>query len=188
MAQNDLTQGSILGNIRKFSLPYMMSYFLQILYGLADLFVIGQYCDVASTTAVSNGAQIMHMFTVVIIGLAMGTTVRIARAIGAGDRENAARTIGNTFTLFTIVAIITTAILLAANKGIVNLIDTPQEAVKGTIDYLRTCFIGIPFITSSRCGGGRNSGKIHRTAIHRPFSDAGDRLGDGGAEHRGEKA
>ena len=146
MAQNDLTQGSILGNIRKFSLPYMMSYFLQILYGLADLFVIGQYCDVASTTAVSNGAQIMHMFTVVIIGLAMGTTVRIARAIGAGDRENAARTIGNTFTLFTIVAIITTAILLAANKGIVNLIDTPQEAVKGTIDYLRTCFIGIPFI------------------------------------------
>lgn len=87
MAQNDLTQGSILGNIRKFSLPYMMSYFLQILYGLADLFVIGQYCDVASTTAVSNGAQIMHMFTVVIIGLAMGTTVRIARAIGAGDRE-----------------------------------------------------------------------------------------------------
>ena len=146
MAQNDLTQGSILGNIRKFSLPYMMSYFLQILYGLADLFVIGQYCDVASTTAVSNGAQIMHMFTVVIIGLAMGTTVRIARAIGAGDRENAARTIGNTFTLFTIVAIITTAILLAANKGIVNLIDTPQEAVKGTIDYLRICFIGIPFI------------------------------------------
>ncbi len=136
MAQNDLTQGSILGNIRKFSLPYMMSYFLQILYGLADLFVIGQYCDVASTTAVSNGAQIMHMFTVVIIGLAMGTTVRIARAIGAG----------NTFTLFTIVAIITTAILLAANKGIVNLIDTPQEAVKGTIDYLRICFIGIPFI------------------------------------------
>ena len=146
MAQNDLTQGSILGNIRKFSLPYMMSYFLQILYGLADLFVIGQYCDVAGTTAVSNGAQIMHMFTVVIIGLAMGTTVRIARAIGAGDRENAARTIGNTFTLFTIVAIITTAILLVANKGIVNLIDTPQEAVKGTIDYLRTCFIGIPFI------------------------------------------
>lgn len=150
MAQNDLTQGSILGNIRKFSLPYMMSYFLQILYGLADLFVIGQYCDVASTTAVSNGAQIMHMFTVVIIGLAMGTTVRIARAIGAGDRENAARTIGNTFTLFTIVAIITTAILLAANKGIVNLIDTPQEAVKGTIDYLRICFIAITVIANGR--------------------------------------
>jgi len=144
--ERNLTTGSVFKNIVIFSLPYFLSYFLQTLYGLADLFIIGQYEGVASTTAVSVGSQVMHMLTVMIVGLAMGTTVRIARAIGAGDRENAARTIGNTFTLFTIVAIITTAILLAANKGIVNLIDTPQEAVKGTIDYLRICFIGIPFI------------------------------------------
>ena len=40
---NDLTQGSIAGNIRRFSLPYMLSYFLQILYGLADLIIIGLF-------------------------------------------------------------------------------------------------------------------------------------------------
>ena len=146
MAQTDLTQGSIFGNLSRFSLPYMLSYFLQNLYGLADLFVIGQYCDVASTTAVSNGAQIMHMFTVIIIGLAMGTTVRIARAVGAGDKEIASRTIGNTFTLSALTAIAATFILLLANRSIVSMIDTPPEAVKGTIDYLRICFIGIPFI------------------------------------------
>ena len=89
MAQNDLTQGSIIGNISRFSLPYMLSYFLQILYGLADMFVIGQYCGVDSTTAVANGAQIMHMFTVIIIGLAMGTTVRLGRAMGAKDKIGA---------------------------------------------------------------------------------------------------
>ena len=148
MAQTDLTQGSILGNISRFSLPYMLSYFLQILYGLADMFVIGQYCGVESTTAVANGAQIMHMFTVIIIGLAMGTTVRLARAIGAKDQKEASKTSGNTFSLFAITAIATTAILLLANKSIVNLIDTPTEAVKGTIDYLRICFIGIPFIVA----------------------------------------
>ena len=36
-----------------FSLPYLLSYFMQLLYGLADLFVIGLYDGVASTTAVS---------------------------------------------------------------------------------------------------------------------------------------
>ena len=41
MNGKDLTQGSILGNIMTFSLPYMLAYFLQILYGLADLYVIG---------------------------------------------------------------------------------------------------------------------------------------------------
>ena len=59
MNRTDLTQGSILGNTTTFLLPYILAYFLQILYGLADLFVIGRYCGVDSTTAVSNGAQVI---------------------------------------------------------------------------------------------------------------------------------
>ena len=59
MNRTDLTQGSIWGNITTFLLPYILAYFLQILYGLADLFVIGRYCGVDSTTAVSNGAQVI---------------------------------------------------------------------------------------------------------------------------------
>ena len=59
MNRTDLTQGSIWGNITTFLLPYILAYFLQILYGLADLFVIGRYCGVDGTTAVSNGAQVI---------------------------------------------------------------------------------------------------------------------------------
>ncbi len=146
MNSNDLTQGSILGNIRKFSVPYMLSYFLQILYGLADLFVIGQYCDVDSTTAVSNSGQVMYMITVVLIGLAMGTTVCVARAIGAKDNQKAAGIIGNTVTLFIIIAVALSGILLLLRRDIVAWLDTPQEAISGAIDYLTVCFIGIPFI------------------------------------------
>ena len=56
--------------------------FLQTLYGMADLFIIGQFEGVASTTAVSIGSQVMHMLTVMIVGLAMGTTVSIGQAVG----------------------------------------------------------------------------------------------------------
>ena len=73
--QNDLTTGSVFRNVVSFSLPYLLSYFLQTLYGMADLFIIGQYEGVASTTAVSVGSQVMHMLTVMIVGLAMGATV-----------------------------------------------------------------------------------------------------------------
>ena len=72
--ERDLTTGSIGRNILKFSLPYFLSYFLQTLYGIADLFIIGQFNGVASTTAVSIGSQVMHMITVMIVGIAMGTT------------------------------------------------------------------------------------------------------------------
>lgn len=48
------TAGSAYKNKIAFSLLYLLSYFLQALYGLADLFIIGRYEGDASTTAVSS--------------------------------------------------------------------------------------------------------------------------------------
>lgn len=146
MNGKDLTQGSILGNIMTFSLPYMLAYFLQILYGLADLFVIGQYCGVDSTTAVSNGAQVMYMITVVLIGLAMGTTVLTARAVGAKDSVLARAVVGNTITMFAVIAAVLMVVLLCLRGWIIGVMDTPAEAVDGMKHYLTICFTGIPFI------------------------------------------
>ena len=70
--EKDLTTGSVRRNIVIFSLPYLLSYFLQTLYGMADLFIVGQFEGVDSITAVSVGSQVMHMITVMIVGLAMG--------------------------------------------------------------------------------------------------------------------
>ena len=55
--EKNLTTGSVFGNIVRFSLPYLLSYFLQTLYGMADLFIIGQYADASGTTAVSVGTS-----------------------------------------------------------------------------------------------------------------------------------
>lgn len=145
---NNLTSGNVFQSVLRFSLPYLCSYFLQTLYGMADLFIIGQYCEVESTTAVSIGSQVMHMITVMIVGLAMGTTVTIGHAIGAEEKKKASKAIGNTIVLFMIVALLFAGILLLLRRPIVNIMSTPDEAVEGTIAYLTICFIGIPFITA----------------------------------------
>ncbi len=146
--KKDLTTGNVFQTILYFALPYLLSYFLQTLYGMADLYIIGQFNGVAATTAVSIGSQVMHMLTVIIVGLAMGTTVTVGRAIGAKKTDEASLAIGNTVTLFMIVSVVFTLGLLLLLKPIVALISTPQEAVQGTIQYLFVCFIGIPFITA----------------------------------------
>ena len=146
--ERNLTSGSVLRNILQFSVPYLLSYFLQTLYGMADLFIIGQFEGVASTTAVSVGSQVMHMITVVLVGLAMGTTVSVARATGAGDRRQATAAIGSTVTLFTVLSLVLTAVLLACVRPIVAVMSTPSEAAAGTADYLTICFLGIPCITA----------------------------------------
>ena len=146
--QQNLTTGSVFRNVVRFSLPYLLAYFLQTLYGMADLFIVGQYEGVAATTAVSIGSQVMHMLTVMLVGLAMGTTVSIARAVGAGDRAAVSRATGNTVTLFAVVSLVLTAVLLLLVRPITAVMSTPAEAVNGTAAYLTICFCGIPFITA----------------------------------------
>ena len=146
--ERNLTTGSVCKNVVFFSLPYLLSYFLQTLYGMADLFIMGQFGTVADSSAVSIGSQVMHMFTVMIVGLAMGTTVSIGQAVGAGDRKRAARSVGNTVTLFMGVSLGMTLLLLLLVNPIVAAMSTPSEAVAGTAAYLTVCFLGIPFITA----------------------------------------
>ena len=146
--ERNLTEGSVFKNIIYFSLPYLLSYFLQTLYGMADLFIIGQFEGVASTTAVSIGSQVMHMLTVMIVGLAMGATVNIGQAIGARDKKRAAMDTGNTATLFMVLSVVLTVVLFLSVNAIVSIMSTPEEAIAGTALYLKICFLGIPFITA----------------------------------------
>ena len=146
--EKNLTSGSVLKNILSFSLPYLLSFFLQTLYGMADLWIVGQFNGTESITAVSIGSQVMHMLTVMIVGLAMGATVTIGQAVGARQKEKISRAVGNTATLFLLGSFVVTVILAVLVRPIVSLISTPAEAVEGTVRYLTICFIGIPFITA----------------------------------------
>ena len=169
--QKDLTTGSVFKNVLYFSLPYLLSYFLQTLYGMAYLYITGRFCGVDSITAVANGSQvmhmlpviivglamgstviigsqIMHMITVMLVGLAMGVTVGIGRAVGAHDDRGAGAVIGNAVMLFLAVSVAMAAVLTALVQPILSIMSTPAEAVPGAAAYLTICFIGIPCITA----------------------------------------
>lgn len=138
----------VLSKMGSFAIPYFLSILMQALYGMADLFIVGQFNSVESITAVSIGSQVMHMITVMVIGLAMGTTVLVGKAVGSKNKKEESKVIGNTVGLFAIFSLILTVILLFFLYDIVYLMSTPKDAVSETVDYLRICFLGIPFIVA----------------------------------------
>ena len=146
--RTNLTEGSVGKAALRFSLPFLLSYFLQSLYGMADLYVIGLYCGTDSTTAVSVGSQVMHVLTVLLVGLAMGTTVTTARAVGEKNPAETARAVGNSVTLFAGVSAVLTVVLLFLTRQVTALMATPPEAAGECAAYLTVCFAGIPFITA----------------------------------------
>lgn len=146
--QKDLTQGGVFKTLASFSAPFLLAYFLQTFYGLADLFIIGQYAGAPDITAVAVGSQVMHMLTVMVVGLAMGTTVMISRAVGGKDYNTVGRTIGNSIVLFGGVSVVACLALLVGVDGIVSLMSTPVESVAQTRQYLIVCFLGVPLIVA----------------------------------------
>ena len=144
--ETDLTKGRLLPLMLRFSVPYLISCFLQTFYGLADLFIVGQYTEASVITAVSIGSQVMHMVTVIVVGLATGTMIKISHSLGAGKKKEIPGLIGSSILYFAAVAAGMTLLLLLGMNGILVVLSTPQEAWAQTRQYLYICFAGIPVI------------------------------------------
>ena len=118
---------------------------------MADLLIIGQFDGVAGTTAVSIGSQVMHMVTVMLVGLAMGVTVGIGRAVGAHDDRGAGAVIGNAVMLFLAVSAVM-ILLLRDRKNTseheLQQMEREETAVQGRSDLIlkQVAWVLLPFI------------------------------------------
>lgn len=140
------TSGSLPKAILLFAAPNMLGILLQNLYGAVDLFVVGHYAATADVSAVTIGSQLMSIITNLVIGLVSGTTVLIGQARGADDKRSLSRITGSSILMFSLCAVILTGIYLIFNPQLVLAMQTPEEAVQATRQYLLACAIGIPFI------------------------------------------
>lgn len=141
-----LTEGKTGTVLLKFAVPFLISSFLQALYGAVDLFVVGRYADSAAVSAVAIGSQVMQTITGIILGISMGGTVLLGRRIGEQNLKGAARAVGTISILFTVMACILTPVMIFFTNFSVELMETPQLAVLPARTYIFLCSCGIPFI------------------------------------------
>ena len=101
MSQNTLfTSGNIASRLVRFAVPVLGALFLQSFYGAVDLLIVGQFGSAADVSAVATGTMMMQTITFIITGLAMGTTIQMAQALGAKDNKRAADIIGTSILFF----------------------------------------------------------------------------------------
>ncbi len=148
MKNQNLTQGGILKSLVTFAFPVLLALFLQVMYGAADLIIVGQFAGTGEQSGVASGSQLFHLVTLVITGLTMGVTVLVGNAIGARDPERAGRGIGAGIAIFAVIAVAVTAVVVPWSDGLASLLDAPPEAFAQTSSYVRICGIGTVFIVA----------------------------------------
>lgn len=145
-AKNDLTQGSIVKKVIMFSIPFLLANIIQALYGATDLFVIGQFCSAESVSAVSTATQVTQIITSIISGLTLGGTVLVGQYVGMKREKEVKETIATNLSLFFIVGVVLTVLLLSFSSPILSALQTPKAAFEGAKQYIFVCSFGIIFI------------------------------------------
>ncbi len=143
--QNDLTKGSVAGQLIKFSIPFLISNLLQALYSVADMVIVGNAMGPIGVADVQMGSQVTMLLTNIVIGLGAGATVLVAQYQGANRPEDQKKTISTVFTMYFILGLVCTVLMLLINKPILNLLSA-EEISEGAIAYLDVCSLGYIFI------------------------------------------
>lgn len=142
---NDFTTGSIPKKMLLFSVPFMVSNLMQVLYSLVDMVVVGQFVGSFGLSAVSVASQIFMFMTMVCLGFSNGGQVLIAQLIGAGRRDKLNAAIGTLFSLIMLMGAAVMLIGLVFGKGVLTLMNTPPESFDMAVDYVLVCSIGVIF-------------------------------------------
>lgn len=143
---NLLTEGNVFRVLLKFSVPFLIANIIQALYGAVDLMVIGWYCAPESVAAVSTGTQVTQIITSMVSGLTLGSTIMVGKYTGMKDEDRTRKTIGTTLSVFAVIAILLTIVMLTFKGPILTALKTPAASMKEADDYVTICFYGIFFI------------------------------------------
>ncbi len=138
----DYTTGSVPKSLLRFSLPFMLSNALQVVYSLVDMLVVGQVLGTHAVSGVTNGSTVVMFMTMVGLGFSNGGQIYIAQLIGAKRKKELNNAIGTLFTLVLGLAAALTIIGVCIGMPVLNLLKTPAEAYDHAWNYLLICTIG----------------------------------------------
>lgn len=142
----DFTTGPLFWDMVKFSLPFMLSNALQVLYSMVDMFVVGHFVGSHGLAAVSI-ASLSTMFpTMIALGITTGGQVYISQLIGAGKKDRMNAAIGTLFSMVLLTALLVTILGMAFTGSFLRLLSTPAEAFQEAYNYLFICSAGMVFI------------------------------------------
>ena len=141
----DFTQGSVAKQLFFFTLPFMASNAMQVLYSTIDMVIVGEYVGTPGLSAVAQSSQILNFATMVCLGFSNAGQVLISQALGAGKRKEMNNIIGTLFSLLMILALGLSAVFLCGRTHIMDLMNIPVESYAYATDYLVICGAGLIF-------------------------------------------
>jgi putative MATE family efflux protein len=142
----DFTRGNITKQLLMFSIPLMLSNFLQIVYNMVDMMVVGRSVGSAGLAAVSSGGDIMNIGTTICLGFSSAGQILIAQHIGNGNSAGLQKTIGTMYGFLSLFSLVISITGILTVNLLLDAVNVPEEAYSDAYSYSTICFCGMFFI------------------------------------------
>lgn len=130
----------------RFSLPLMLSGILQQLYNWADAFIVGNVNGELALAAVGATTTVVNFYLTAITGFTLGLAILFAQKYGSRDTA-AIPKILSTFSLcLGGVFLILSGLGMGLTPGLLELMNTPSDALPLSRSYLSVVLAGVPFL------------------------------------------
>ena len=146
MAQPKQDMGS--GNVKKLLLqlmiPAVVAQVVNLLYNIVDRIYIGHIEGIgaAALTGVGLFAPILMLLNAFAMLIGAGGAPRTAIAMGQGDKEQAEKIIGNSFTMLMIFAVVLTIVFYAGAPALLRMFGASDTTLPYALAYSRIYILG----------------------------------------------
>lgn len=142
----DLTNGNPQTALWKFSIPMFISVIFQQLYNIADSVIAGRFAGEDALAAVGASYPITMIFMAVAVGSNIGCSVVISGLFGAKQYKKLKTAVSTTLFAAVFLSVILTLGGLLGTKGLMEMIQTPENIFGDGALYLRIYIGGFLFL------------------------------------------
>ena len=152
----DLTQGNIWKVLLLYSLPLFGSAFVQQLYSLADLLVVGNFAEngALAVDAIGNATVVINILLAFALGANGGCSVIVARYFGAKDNKRVKETANTAFISFTALCVVIMALGFGLGKVSLRALDVHSMYFDDCLEYSYIYIGSLPFVFLYHLGCG----------------------------------
>ena len=138
----NMTEGSPVRCLIRFTLPLLAGNLLQQTYNVADTMIVGKALGDDSLAAVGATGSITYLFYTLCIGLSIGSGVLIAQFFGSGRIERVRSAILNSTIITMAIALVMTLLSVALSYPVLSALGVPAKLISRSVTYMRIACSG----------------------------------------------
>ncbi len=142
----DLLHGPLIGKVFAFVLPLMVTNLLQTFYSAADMIVVGMSNVDGAIGAISTTSAMINLILNIFVGFAVGSSVVVARYIGAGDKEKTSYAVHTSLMTALVAGVVCMIIGLFISRPMLELLGDEGYILDLATLYTKVYFLGVPFL------------------------------------------